>query len=410
MQDYPDLREYPDGPPEQPYDAAGWTLPFQMGVDVVTVNGPLSDAFRAALRPVRGRPTDLADPNAPFTTDSIAAGIALPAGTVAGRGDALLVDPTANDAFKLVNRALADGGSVAAIPATGGRGARYAITGVPAARYDALVRELGLRAERVRAAALAAGATRVARRVGIVKPWTASMDVGWTEWLFDQYGVRYTALTPNDVQSGGPSAGAGKTLSDRFDVILIASDAPRTLTNGFPAAAIPAPYAGGLGDGGALALDAFVRAGGTLVALNRGASYAMSALKLPVRDVTAGLDRKQYFASGSILEVTTNAAHPVMAGMPAQANVFVDGSPAFAPLDGFRGTTLASYATSGSPLRSGYLLGERHLQGQAAALDVRHDRGHVILVGFRPQWRGQPIGTFRVVLNSVLFAQPVAVQ
>lgn len=29
---YPDRRESPDGPPEQPYDAAGWTLPFQMDV------------------------------------------------------------------------------------------------------------------------------------------------------------------------------------------------------------------------------------------------------------------------------------------------------------------------------------------------------------------------------------------
>jgi hypothetical protein len=71
---------------------------------------------------------------------------------------------------------------------------------------------------------------------------------------------------------------------------------------------------------------------------------------------------------------------------------------------------LAKYAESGSPLLSGYLLGEKYLQGQAAALDVKHDRGHVVLIGFRPQWRGQPFGTFRVILNSAFFGGDVAKQ
>ena len=34
-QEYPDLRQYPQGPPDQPYDLAGWTLPYQMDVRVV---------------------------------------------------------------------------------------------------------------------------------------------------------------------------------------------------------------------------------------------------------------------------------------------------------------------------------------------------------------------------------------
>jgi hypothetical protein len=85
-----------------------------------------------------------------------------------------------------------------------------------------------------------------------------------------------------------------------------------------------------------------------------------------------------------------------------------DGSPAFQPQDGFRGDVLARYQPKGSPLLSGYLLGERVLHGHAAALDVRHGDGRAILIGFRPQWRGQPFGTFSVPFNAALFHGAVA--
>ena len=87
---------------------------------------------------------------------------------------------------------------------------------------------------------------------------------------------------------------------------------------------------------------------------------------------------------------------------------FVDRSPAFTTLEGFEGAALAKYQEEGSPLLSGYLLGEKHLQGYAAALDVQHGDGHVVLIGFRPQWRGQPFGTFRVLFNAALYGGELA--
>jgi len=397
-QDYPDLREYPDGPPEQPYDAAGWTLPFQMGVTVVEVRSPLTGETRAAIRPVRGKATDLQAPDAPFSTDSIASGIVAPPASITGSGDRLAVDPAQNDAFRLIAQALAAGGGVRVMPGTRGQGTRYVVSGVPMARLEGWARNLSLRAERVSLGAAGVSAART--RIALFKPWTASMDEGWTEWLLDQYGFKYTVIAPVDIRNG--------SLSSRFDVILIASDSPRSIMNGYTAGTVPARYAGGVGDTGARELDAFVRAGGTLVCLNESANFAISALDLPVKNVVEGVARKEFFASGSILEVITDPAHPLMAGMPERANVFVDDSPVFTTKDGFEGAAPAKYASSGSPRLSGYLLGEKYLHDNAAALDVKHGRGHVVLIGFRPQWRGQPFGTFRVVFNAALFAHDLA--
>jgi glutamine amidotransferase-like uncharacterized protein len=221
------------------------------------------------------------------------------------------------------------------------------------------------------------------------------MDAGWTEWLLEQYGFDFVNVRNADIQSGA--------LRDRFDVLILADERPASIVDGFLPGSVPPRYEGGIAPRGVRAIDEFVRDGGTLVCLNRSSEFAVDRLQLPVTNVTAGLKRQEFFASGSILQVTTDPAHPVMAGMPQQAAVFFDGSPAFQTQDGFRGAVLARYQSKGSPLLSGYLLGEKVLQGHAAALDVRHGDGHVILVGFRPQWRGQPFGTFRVLFNAALF-------
>src|SRR6185436_4105262 len=41
LQRFPRMEQYPGGPPERPYDVAGWTLPLQMGVTVVQIDEPL---------------------------------------------------------------------------------------------------------------------------------------------------------------------------------------------------------------------------------------------------------------------------------------------------------------------------------------------------------------------------------
>jgi hypothetical protein len=397
-QRYPDLREYPEGPPEQPYDAAGWTLPYQMDVRVIAASSPLGDDARGALKLLEGPAADWkADdtdrspfdsaPGAGFDTDANAAGIVPAPAKAAGTGAALAVDAAQNNAFRAVNQAWRAGGAVQ-LDAKG----RYVISGVAPATLTQWVEHLALRAEWVAAPA----GSRVAKpRLALFRPWTASMDEGWTRWLLEMYGFDFTPIDNADVQSGA--------LRDRFDVIILTDERARTITDGFQPGSVPPRYEGGIGDRGVRAIEEFVRKGGTLVCLNGSALFAIDALKLPVRNVVAGLTRQQFFANGSILEVIPDAAHPVMAGMPDRAPVFVFGSPAFTTAKEFEGTVLAKYRASGTPLLSGYLLGEKYLNNAAAAVDARYGDGHVVLIGFKPQWRGQPFGSFKVLFNAALF-------
>ena len=141
-----------------------------------------------------------------------------------------------------------------------------------------------------------------------------------------------------------------------------------------------------------------------MICLDSSSLFAIEQLHLPVKDVVGELDRTEFFSSGSIMEVMVNTRHPVMAGMPERANITVTNSPVFTTTEGFEGSALAKYQDAGSPLMSGFLLGEEHLNGYAAALDVKFGEGSVILFGFRPQWRGQPFGTFRALFNAVLLS------
>ena len=447
VQKYPDLRQYPGGPPLRPYDAAGWTLPLQMGVEVAYASKPLGDEVRAKLEPLGAAShqakataynlsavTDPAPfdsvPGIGFNSSSAAAAIVPPAGKVTGRGATLLVDPAQNNAFRAVNRAWKQGATVGFVPATTEGAARYAISGMSEPAQADLVTSLALVAERS-----AAGTTPMKKpRIGLFQPWSGSMDEGWTRWLLEQYEFEFVVLHPEDFRA---------PLRDRVDVVILADDARLPIEGGgggargeagmrgamgavpqsVPPAGLPqaAAPAGGARGGGARvvrpeyaytltqadlqAFEAFVRGGGTVVCFNSATRFAIQQFKLPVKNVVEGLRAEEFFLRGSIVEVKANTTHPVMAGMPERAAVFVDGSPVFDTLDGFKGAVLARYQESGSPLLSGYLIGEKYLHGKAAALDVELDQGHVVLLGFRPQWRDQSFGTFRVVFNGALYSR-----
>ncbi len=255
VQKYPDLRESPDGPLEQPYDAAGWTLQYQMGVQVVSATTALSDEARGRLKrlgndlsltaaptPYETGAQDAAAfdsaPGLGFDSNATAAAIVPLAGKATGAGPVLLVDPAQNNAFRAINRAWKAGATIRAARgpsgagAAGGANGKYAITGLSESAINELVASLALQAER---APTATGAEVKKPRIGLYRPWQASMDEGWTRWLLEQYGFDYLNLRPGDFR--------GSPLRERIDVLVIADEA-RGLLDGYAKGSVPPQYRG----------------------------------------------------------------------------------------------------------------------------------------------------------------------
>ncbi|UCD24569.1 MAG: hypothetical protein JSW51_01220, partial [Gemmatimonadota bacterium] len=413
VQQYPDLRQYPEGPPDQPYDISGWTLPYQMDVRVIALATPLNEEMREVMAPVQGEAlpwdADVADaatfdspPGVGFNTHATAAGIVPPPGRTTGSGSALIVDAAQNNSFRAINHAWRAGGQVRfeagtpGVDGAGGTSGRWVISNLSGNTVNSIVSDYALQAER----GSARGTVIRKPRIGLYRPWRASMDEGWTRWLLEQYGFDFTSVYNHDVVAGD--------LRDRYDVIMIADMSASQITEGFAKGSVPPRYAGGIGNEGVRALDEFVRGGGTLITWNGSSLFALDALHLPVENVIADIPRDEFFLAGSIVAMTADPSQPIMSGMPERSKVFVARSPVFTVKEGFEGAVLAKYQIEGSPLLSGYLLGEEHMQGFASALDVRHGNGHVVLLGMRPQWRGQPFGNFRMVFNSALYSTTVA--
>lgn len=221
------------------------------------------------------------------------------------------------------------------------------------------------------------------------------MDEGWTRWVFDQYKIPFTTIHAKDIRAGN--------LNSRFDAIIIPDQQSRAIANG-PAGQYPDSLKGGVGAPGAAALGAFVDAGGTVLAFNDASDYAIEALDLPVKDVLAGVAPSDFYAPGSILRVVLDRSNPLTAGYtaPEQA-VWFEGSPAFTITDPTRATAVVSYPdASMNPLMSGWLLGAPMLSKKAAMVDVKRGKGHVVLYGFRPQYRAQTMATYPFIWNALL--------
>ncbi len=384
-----------DGTAEPPYDVAGWTLPLQMGVRAVAVDGE----FAAEAGPV-----DRIEP---------------PHGSIEGpeKPAEYLIEATSDDVFLVVNDLLREGlkprllssGELAVLgpegyakPPPGPRvlevEGRFAVAGSPKARA---VLEKSLTRAAVRVVAdkkpLPPGVHQRAvgpLRIGVYQPWSPSMDEGWTRYVLEQSGFPYTTLHNADIRAG--------RLAERFGVILIPSILENVLRNGFAKDATAPPYVGGLGVEGARALAEFLDDNGTLIGLEDSCNYLIHELDLPVKNVLSGLKTSEFYGPGSILRAEVLPDTEITQGVPRSLPVYFDRSLAFGPSGDNHLTALVTYANDHT-LESGWLHGAERIRGKAAVVmvPVGH-QGRVFLFGFPPQHRAQTHGTFRLLFNILL--------
>ena len=213
---YPDLREFDGGPPEQPYDAAGWTLPMTMGVRVVTVTKPIADADRAKFK-MLAADTPVAEKPTPYP---------------AAKTDAALVRQRARRRI----RHASDGGGDRSARRHDHRhrrarrdrsgrdecvpGAQHGVEGEwpgeprrrplcdqrpeRCRRSNEIATSLAIRGERVAAAGQAIKKPRIA----LFEP-PNSMDAGWTKWVLERYGFEFTSV--NDAGSSPATSAIAST-------------------------------------------------------------------------------------------------------------------------------------------------------------------------------------------------------
>jgi len=250
----------------------------------------------------------------------------------------------------------------------------------------------------------------------------SSMDEGWTRWVIkeNEHVIRMN-LRDRCRVSQGPIRNREIVFglaNTGVNTIIFPDQSPNQILNGYAKGTMPDEYTGGVGKEGVENLKKFVEAGGTLVFLNRSSQFAIEQFNLPVKDVTRGLSRKEFYIPGSILRTELDLSHPIAKGMPQQSIAWFEDSPAFEfvphsftstrpptawdvfPRENFK--VIARYPSDPKQiLLSGWALGAEKIAGKAALVEIKVGKGKIVLFGFRPQYRGQSLATFPLLFNAI---------
>lgn len=395
-QKYPDLRQYPGGPPQRPYDVTAHTLPLLLNVSVDLIK----DKFEAPLTRVTQAVV------APGAVTGVAKG--KNSWVAFGHRNSELVA-----AYQLMKEGVsvrwAKEAFTSGVPATSFEaGTLLASSATPAlaAKIASVLAARGVRGTAIAPKVMPPSMALKTPRIGLYQSYVASMDEGWTRFIFDkQIGWTYTTLHDKDVRAG--------SLRSKFDAIIIPEQGADSLVKGYAKGTIPDENSGGLGEEGVSALKAFVEAGGTLLTFNDASELVEENLGGGVKNSLAHLSSNRrggggevgprtadFYCPGAMLDAKVDTSNPLAAGMDPRTMVWFEQSPAF---DVASGKSVISYDSDNS-LLSGWLLGGQLLNRKAALAEIPMGQGRIVAFGFRPQYRAQSWATYIPMLNALLLS------
>ncbi|MEK6301954.1 MAG: M14 metallopeptidase family protein [Acidobacteriota bacterium] len=407
-QDHPDDIPYPGGPPTPPYDSAGYTLAFQMGV----VFDRVLDGFDGPFEKITGlvKPPPGAINN-----------VANPAG--------FLLSHQVNDSIIAVNRLLAGGEEVYWLkqPLTSnGKSYGAGTIFIPSKastlpKLNKLAAEVGLSFDAISAKPAGEAYKLRALRIGLWDRYGGSMPSGWVRWLLEQYEFPFTVVYPRTLDSGD--------LAGKFDVLIFVDGGIPVRDGGGPGGrgggggfgAMPAPesmpaeFRDRLGSVTVAKtvpqLRQFLEAGGTILTIGSSTSFAYNA-GLPIANALMekqqdgserALPREKFYVPGSVLQVRVDNTNPLAYGLSEKLDVFFDNSPVFRlkPEASIKGLRPVAWFDSDKPLRSGWAWGQKYLQDGVAVAEARVGKGKLFLFGPEITFRAQPHGTFKFLFNGI---------
>lgn len=393
-QDHPNDFRYEGGPPIPPYDNAGWTLAYQMGVKFDRI----LDGFDGPFEKITGTVAPL------------------PAGKVngtAGKAAGFVLSGRYNDGFRAANRLLAAGETVYRLAQPWKQGNKtyeagsfyVAAKGSTAGAVQQLAAELSLNFDAV--AGKPDGEQYLLRkpRIALWDRYGGSMPSGWTRWIMEQFEFPFKVVYPQELDGG--------KLREKYDVIVFVTGAipAGRGTQSANESRIPAEFRHMLGavsvENTVPKLREFLEAGGTIITIGSSTNLARH-LGLPVESKLTNasgraLPRDEYYVPGSILEARLDNAHPLTFGMDDRADFFFNNSPVFKLEKGAEAAGLKQVAwfDSKEPLRSGWAWGQHHLEGGTAIIEAPVGKGKLLLFGPEILNRAQPHGTFKLFFNGI---------